>query len=64
MWAIVYCTDLQNRDRGVALMPTLFGLDPSPRKRYAGGGHQGPRFQRQPRLVCRRADIDVDATTY
>ncbi len=59
MRAIEHCTDLQNRDRGVALMPTMFGLDPSPQKRDADSGYHGPRFQRQPHLVCRRADVDI-----
>jgi len=47
--AIVRAADLQDRDGGVLLMATLFGLFPFLRKLYADGGYQGPVFR-----SCRR----------
>ena len=44
--AIVHAADLQDRDGGVLLMATLFGMFPFLRKLYADGGYQGPAFQR------------------
>ncbi len=45
MQAIVHAADIQDRNGGVLLMASLFGLYPFLLKLYADGGHQGPRFQ-------------------
>ena len=45
MHAIVHAADIQDRDGGVLLMATLFGLHPFLLKLYADGGYQGPEFQ-------------------
>ena len=45
MQAIVHAADIQDRDGGVLLMATLFGLYPFLLKLYADGGYQGPKFQ-------------------
>jgi hypothetical protein len=45
MQAIVHAADIQDRDGGVLLMASLFGLYPFLLKLYADGGYQGPRFQ-------------------
>ena len=45
MHAIVHSADIQDRDGGILLMATLFGLHPFLLKLYADGGYQGPVFQ-------------------
>ena len=48
MHAIVHAADIQDRDGGVLLMSSLFGLFPFLLKLYADSGmvrHQGPQFQ-------------------
>ena len=53
MHAIVHAADIQDRDGGVLLMATLFGLYPFLLKLYADGGYQGPDFQRRMRKFSR-----------
>src|ERR1700730_3616156 len=43
--ALVLSADIQDRDGGVLVMATLFGLHPFLLKLYADGGYQGPIFQ-------------------
>jgi hypothetical protein len=40
--AVVHSAGIQDRDGGVLVMATLFGLYPFLRKLYADGGYQGP----------------------
>jgi len=44
--AIVHPADIQDRDGGILLLSTLFGLFPFLRKLFADGGYQGPQFQK------------------
>ena len=37
--------DIQDRDGGILLLSTLFGLFPFLKKLFADGGYQGPQFQ-------------------
>ena len=57
--AIVHAADLQDRDGGVLLMATLFGLFPFLRKLYADGGYQGPVFQSALKKVMRQVDLEI-----
>jgi transposase len=57
--AIVHAADIQDRDGGVLLMATLFGLFPFLRKLYADGGYQGPVFQKALDRVLRRIDVEI-----
>lgn len=41
MHAPVHAADVQDRDGGVVVMATLFGLHPLLLKLYADGGYQG-----------------------
>lgn len=59
MHAIVHAANIQDRDGGVLLMATLFGLHPSLLKLYADGGYQGPVFQNGLRRVCRDIEIEI-----
>ena len=64
MQAVVHAADLQDRDGGVLLMATLFGLYPFLLKLYADGGYQGPKFQQGLAKVCRGVNVEIcgDAT--
>jgi transposase len=57
--AIVHAADVQDRDGGVLLLATLFGLFPFLRKLYADGGYQGPVFQKALKRVLRRIDLEI-----
>jgi transposase len=57
--AIVHAADIQDRDGGVLLMGTLFGLFPFLLKLYADSGYQGPKFQQGLRRVCRQINVEI-----
>jgi transposase len=59
MHAIVHAADIQDRDGGVLLMATLFGLYPFLLKLYADGGYQGAAFQNALRTVLKRVNIEI-----
>jgi transposase len=44
--AIVHPADIQDRNGGILLLATLFGMDPFLKKLFADGGYQGPEFQK------------------
>jgi transposase len=57
--AVVHSAGLQDRDGGVLVMATLFGLYPFLRKLYADGGYQGPVFQAALRRVMKNVEIEI-----
>jgi transposase len=57
--AIVHAADIQDRDGGMMLMATLFGLYPFLLKLYADGGYQGPQFQRAMHAVIAQIDVEI-----
>ncbi|MGI4792861.1 MAG: IS5 family transposase [Janthinobacterium lividum] len=57
--AMVHAADIQDRDGGVLLMSTLFGLFPFPLKLYANSGYQGPVFQQGLKRVCRHINLEI-----
>ena len=57
--AIVQAADIQDRDGGVLLMASLFGLFPFLRKLYADGGCQGPVFGKALARVLRCVDVEI-----
>ena len=59
MHALVQAADVQDRDGGVVVMATPFGLYPFLLKLYADGGYQGPQFQQGLRRVCRRVRVEI-----
>ncbi len=59
MHAIVHTADVQDRDGGVLLMATLFGLHPFLLKLYADSGYAGPKFQAGLARVCRRINVEI-----
>ena len=50
---------MQDRDGGVLLMATLFGLFPFLRKLYADGGYQGPPFQHGAEAGLRQVNLEI-----
>lgn len=59
MLTVVHAADIQDRDGGVVLMATMFGLFPFLLKLYADRGYQGPKFRRGLRRVCRRVNVEI-----
>jgi transposase len=59
MQAVVHAADVQDRDGGVLLMASLFGLYPFLLKLYADSGYQGPKFQEGLKRVCRALDVEI-----
>ena len=57
--AIIHAADIQDRDGGVLLMSTLFGLYPFLLKLYADRGYQGPKFQQGLKCVCRKIHVEI-----
>ena len=57
MMAIV--ADVQDRDGGVLLMASLFGLYPFLLKLYADGGYQGPQFRAGLRNVLTSVEVEI-----
>jgi transposase len=57
--AIIHAADIQDRDGGVLLMSTLFGLYPFLLKLYADGGYQGPQFQEGLKRVCGQVSVEI-----
>ena len=57
--ALVHAADIQDREGGVLLMATLFGLHPFLLKLYADGGYQGPQFQGGLRRIMRQVDVEI-----
>jgi transposase len=57
--AIVHAADVQDRDGGVMLMATLFGLYPFLLKLYADGGYQGPGFQRAMKAIMAQMNVEI-----
>ena len=59
MHALVHAADVQDRDGGVVVMATLFGLYPFLLKLYADGGYQGQEFQTRLKTVIAQVNIEI-----
>jgi len=46
MHAIVHTADIQDRDGGLLLLSSMFGLYPHLETLFADGGYQGPKFRK------------------
>jgi transposase len=57
--AVVHAADIQDRDGGVLVMATLFGMYPFLLKLYADGGYQGPQFQDALLRVVWQVDVEI-----
>lgn len=59
MQAVVHAADIQDRDGGVLLMASLFGLYPFLLKLYADSGYQGPKFRDALAGVCAQVNVEI-----
>jgi len=59
MQAIVHAADVQDRDGGVLLMATLFGMYPFLLKLYADAGYQGPKLRAGLARACRSVNVEI-----
>jgi transposase len=57
--AVVHSADIQDRDGGVLVMATLFGMYPFLLKLYADGGYQGTRFHDGLQAVIRQVNVEI-----
>jgi transposase len=56
---IVHPADIQDRDGGVLLLSTLFGLFPFLKKLFADGGYQGPQFQQAVTAILPELQVEI-----
>ena len=59
MSALVHAADIQDRDGGVLVMASLFGLYPFLLRLYADGGYAGAKFQAGLARVCRQVEVEI-----
>lgn len=59
MHSIVHAADIQDRDGGVLLMGSLFGMFPFLLKLYADSGYRGPKFQQGLTEVCGQINLEI-----
>ena len=59
MHGIVHSADVQDRDGGVLVMATLFGLFPFLLKLYADSGYTGPKFQHGLSEAFRQVNLEI-----
>jgi transposase len=57
--AIVHRADIQDRDGGILLLATLFGMYPFLKKLFADGGYQGPEFQKALAKILPRLKTEI-----
>jgi transposase len=55
----VHAADIQDRDGGVLVMATMFGLYPFLLKLYADGGYQGPVFRGAVSKIMTRVNVEI-----
>ena len=59
MHALVHASDIQDRDGGVVVMATLFGLYPFLLKLYADGGYQGEQFRKGLKKAVAQVNVEI-----
>jgi transposase len=59
MHAVGHAADIQDRDGGVLVMATLFGMYPFLLRLYADSGYQGPKFQGGLRRAMRQIEVEI-----
>jgi len=59
MHALVHAASIQDRDGGVVVMATLFGLYPFLLKLYADGGYSGKAFQAGLKRVMAKVNVEI-----
>jgi transposase len=56
---IVHPADIQDRDGGVLVMTTLFGMFPFLKTLFADSGYQGPKFAKSLAKALPHLDIEI-----
>lgn len=56
---IVHPADIQDRDGGLLLLSTLFGLFPFLKKLFADGGYQGPQFEQAAAEILPELQVEI-----
>jgi transposase len=59
MHAVVHPADIQDRDGGLLVLATLFGLYPFLQRLFADGGYQGPQFRKELSKILPRLSVDI-----
>jgi len=57
--AVVHPADIQERDGGVMVLATLFGLYPFLKKLFADAGYQGPQFRDQVAKLMPQLSVEI-----
>src|SRR6266566_2692751 len=57
--AIIHPADIQDRDGGILLLATLFGVYPFLKKLFADGGYQGPDFQKALAKILPQLETEI-----
>jgi transposase len=57
--AIIHPADIQDRDGGILLLSTLFGMYPFLKKLFADGGYQGAVFQKALATILPDLEIEI-----
>src|SRR6202030_2473209 len=57
--AIVHPADIQDRDGGIFVMATLFGMFPFLKTLFADSGYQGPKFAKALAKVLPHLDVEI-----
>jgi transposase len=57
--AVVHPADIQDRDGGVLVLSTLFGMYPFLLKLFADAGYQGPKFQAAATKLMPQLSIEI-----
>jgi len=57
--ATVHSADIQDRDGGILLLATLFGMYPFLKKLFADAGYQGPKFRTALAKILPRLEADI-----
>jgi transposase len=57
--AIIHPADIQDRDGGILVLATLFGMYPFLKKLFADGGYQGPDFQKALAMILPQLETEI-----
>ncbi len=57
--AVVHPADIQDRDGGVLVLSTMFGMFPFLLKVFADGGYQGPQFRKALAQVLPQLSVEI-----
>jgi transposase len=59
MHAVVHAADIQDRDGGILVLASMFGLYPFLEKLFADAGYQGPKFRDALAKELPRLSVDI-----